>query len=153
MRSETLVTHKPIAIATTTFLLFQMAMLQTHILSSVSSRLMAEDIHAKHNQEFGRGKGHIVADLRKNERGCACSAQEQERVERVLTEIEGSNAFVWWSVGVQVPGADATPATDLASVWGGLGVQKNDDVNSCREGCQARKRVDLPKTKISLRIL
>jgi hypothetical protein len=67
MRNETLITHKPIAIATTTFLLFQMAMLQTHILSLVLSRWMAEDIHAKHNQEFSGGKGHIVADLRKKE--------------------------------------------------------------------------------------
>jgi hypothetical protein len=116
MRNATLVTHKPIAIAITTFLLFQMAMLQTHILSLVLSRWMAEDIHAKHNQEFSSGKGHTFADLRKKERCCAYSAQEQERVERVLTEIEISNAFGWWSVGVQVQGADATPATDLASV-------------------------------------
>jgi hypothetical protein len=146
MRNETFVTHKPIAIVTTTFLLFQMAMLQTHVLPLVLSGWMAEDIHAKHNQEFGGGKGHIVADLRKNEACCACSAQEQERVERVLTEIEVSNASGWWSVGVQVQVADETPATDLASVWGGLGVQQNDDINCCREGCQARKRVDLPKT-------
>jgi hypothetical protein len=60
-----LVNHMPIAIAPTTFLLFQMAMLQTRMLSLVFSGWMAEDIHAKHNQEFGRGKGHIVADLRK----------------------------------------------------------------------------------------
>jgi hypothetical protein len=77
---------------------------------------MAGDIHAKHNQEFGGGKGHIFTDLRKKKRCCACSAQEQERVERVLTEIEISNAFGWWLVGVQVQGADTTPATDLASV-------------------------------------
>jgi uncharacterized paraquat-inducible protein A len=121
MRHAMLVTHKPIAIATTTFLLFQMAMLQTHILSSVLSRWMAEDIHAEHNQEFGGDKGHIVTDLRKKERCCACSAQEQERVERVLTETKVSIALGWWSVGVQVPGADA-PATDLASVWDVLGV-------------------------------
>jgi hypothetical protein len=74
MRNETLVTHKPIAIVTTTFLLFQMAMLQTHIPSLVLSGWMAEDIHAKHDQEFGRGKGHIVADLRKNETLCMLSS-------------------------------------------------------------------------------
>jgi hypothetical protein len=44
-----------------------------------------------------------------------------------------------------VQGTDASSATDLASVWGGLGVQKNDDINYCREGRQARKRVDLRK--------
>jgi hypothetical protein len=140
-----LVTHKPIAIATTTFLLFQMAMLQTHMLSLILSGWIAEDIHAKHNQEFGGGKGHIVADLRKKERRCAYSAQEPERVEGTLTENEVSNALGWWSEGVQVPGADAD-ATDLASVWGGLGVQTNEDIYYCREGRQARKRVDLPKT-------
>jgi hypothetical protein len=75
MRNERLVTHKPIAIATTTFLLFQMAMLQTHIPSLVSSRGAAEDAHAKHNQEFGGGKGHTIADLReKGEVLCALSS-------------------------------------------------------------------------------
>jgi hypothetical protein len=67
MRNAMLVNHTPIAIATTTFLLFQMAMLQTHILSLVLSGWMAEDIHAKHNQEFSGSKGHTVADLRKRE--------------------------------------------------------------------------------------
>jgi hypothetical protein len=60
-----LITIKPIAIATTAFLLFQMAMLQTHILSLISFRGVAEDIHAKHSQEFGGGKGRTIADLRK----------------------------------------------------------------------------------------
>jgi hypothetical protein len=89
---------------------------------------MTEDIHAKDNQEFSGGEGHTVADLRKKE-CCAYSAQEQERVEisrRVLTQIEVSNAFRWWSVRVQVQGVDATPATDLTYVWG-LGVKFNDD--------------------------
>jgi hypothetical protein len=120
-----------------------MAMLQTHILSLVSSRGVEEDIHAKHNQEFGGGNGHIIADLRKEERCCAYSAQEQERVERALTANEVSNAL-GWSVGVQVQGADATPATDLASVWG-LGVKINSDEYYCDEGRQARERVDLLK--------
>jgi hypothetical protein len=77
---------------------------------------MARDIHAKHNQEFGRGKGHSFADLRKKERCCAYSAQEQERVERALTANEVINTLGWRSVGVQVQGADASPATYLASV-------------------------------------
>jgi hypothetical protein len=77
---------------------------------------MAGDIHAKHNQKFGSSKGHIFGDLRKKERFCAYSVQERERVERVLTAIEVSNAFGWWLVGVQVQGTDASPATDLASV-------------------------------------
>jgi hypothetical protein len=43
-----------------------------------------------------------------------------------------------------VPGANAA-ATDLASVWGSLGVQTNEDIYYCREGRQARKGVDLPE--------
>jgi hypothetical protein len=63
MRNATLVNHTPIAIATTTFLLFQMAMLQIRMLSLVLSGWIAEDVHAKHNQEFSGGKGHAIADL------------------------------------------------------------------------------------------
>ena len=79
MRNATLVTHKPIAIATTTFLLFQMAMLQIHVPSLVLSGWMAEDIHAKNNQEFGRGKGHIFADLRKKREVLYVHAQLRSR--------------------------------------------------------------------------
>jgi hypothetical protein len=43
-----------------------------------------------------------------------------------------------------VQGADATPATDLARVWG-LGVEINNDKYYCDEGRQTRERVDLSK--------
>jgi hypothetical protein len=133
MRNETLITHKPIAIVATTFLLFQMAMLQTHILSFVLFRWMAEDVHAKHDQEFSGGNGRTVADLRKKVL-CILSSGTglQERVERVLTANQVITALGWWSEGIQVRGADATPTTDLAR--GALGVQTNDDINYCRDG-------------------
>jgi hypothetical protein len=91
MMNVILIAHMTIAVATATICLFQIATLQAYIRLMTLSKRMVEDVHAKHNQQFGGGNCQASEDLGSTEKALSSG---QEHIERLLTEYNVIMALV-----------------------------------------------------------
>jgi hypothetical protein len=100
MSNELLATHIPTEIATTTFCLFQIAILRTSMRLIVLTRRIVAGVHAKHNQEFGRGISQAAEDLGKREKPLNSGDSSISKVG--AHDVESDQCLCGWSVRVQV---------------------------------------------------